>query len=146
MIQHSRGGDIQRRRREFEAMERQEALLVIDLAAVPRWSKKVRGKWVEDTKGDAVKSRFVATEVAYMAREDVHAGTPGLKAARLILSLAAARGHKIAIYDIVAAFIHAPMDELVVVYPPSGTLPAGKVFVLLKALRLHFDPAGASAV
>ena len=85
-------------------------------------------------RGNSVKSRFVATEVAHYVREDVYAGTPGLKAVRLLISLAAARGWKISVFDVVAAFIHAPIDELVVLLPPRGMLPEDSVFVLQEAL------------
>ena len=57
-------------------------------------------------------------EVARDVRHDVHAGTPALKALRMIVSLAATRDGKhrprsIAFYDIVAAFVHASIDEVV---------------------------------
>ena len=122
------------RRRELLAMEEQEALLAVPLGAVPRGARKARAKWVEDVRGDSVKSRFVATEVAHCVREDVYAGTTGRKAVRLLLSLAASRGWKVSVFDVVAAFIHAPIDELVVLLPPRGMLPEDSVFVLQKAL------------
>ena len=90
-------------------------------------------------KDDRVKSRFVAAEVARDVRYDVHAGTPPLKALRTIISLAATRGGKrnprsVAFYDIVAAFVHASIDEVVAVYPSDGLLDRGECFLLLKAL------------
>ena len=51
----------------------------------------VRGKSVDDMKNGRVKSRFVAAEVARDGRYDVHAGTPALKALRIIVSFAATR-------------------------------------------------------
>ena len=67
--------------------------------------------------GGRVKSRFVAAEVARDVRHDVHAGTPALKALRMIVSLAATRDgmhrpRSKAFYDIVAAFVHASIDEV----------------------------------
>ena len=68
----------------------------------------------------------------------MHAGTPGLKALRMIVSLAATRGgrhhpHSVSFYDIVAAFVHAGIDEVVVVLPPDDLLRRDECFLLLKA-------------
>ena len=84
-------------------------------------------------KNGRVKSRFVAAEVARDVRYDVHAGAPALKALRMIVSLAATRDGKhrprsIAFYDIVAAFVHASMDEVVESFSPRR--PAGERRVL----------------
>ena len=72
-----------------------------------------------------VKCRFVAAEVARDVRHDVHAGTSALKAVRMIVSLAATRDGRhrprsIAFYDIVAAFVHASIGEVVGVVPQEG--------------------------
>ena len=86
----------------------------------------VRGRFVDDMKiGRRVKSRFVAAEVARDVRYDDHEGTPALKALRMIVSLAATRDGKhrprsIAFYDIVAAFVHASIDEVVGVVPKTA--------------------------
>ena len=66
-------------------------------------------------------------------RHDAHAGTQALKALRMIVSLAATRDGKhrprsIVLYGIVAAFVHASIDEVV------GLLERGECFLLLKAL------------
>ena len=66
----------------------------------------VKGKFLDDARGDEVKSRFVAQEVAYEVRDELHAGTPGLKVLRVLISMAAMQGQCLAIYDIVAAFLH----------------------------------------
>ena len=78
-------------------------------------------------KGELVKSRFVAAEVARDVRYDVHTRTPALKALKMILSLAATRDGKrrpcsVALHDIVAAFVHATIHEVVAVLPPDGLL------------------------
>ena len=80
-------------------------------------TKMVRGRFVDDMKIGRVKSRFVAAEVARDVRHDVHAGMPALKALRMIVSLAATRDGRhrprsIVFYDIVAAFVHASIDEV----------------------------------
>ena len=84
-------------RRELDEMVGQGVFLVIPLSAAPRDAKRIGGKWVEDekTSEEDVKSRFCATEVAHGVREDVHAGTPGMKAVRLLLAMAALRRHQV---------------------------------------------------
>ena len=72
-------------------------------------------------------------------RHDVHAGTPALKALRMIVSLAAThdgrhRPRCTVFYDIVAALVHASIDEVVGVVPQEGMLERGECFMLLKAL------------
>ena len=81
-------------------------------------------------KNDRVESRFVAAEVARDVRHDVRAGTPALKALRMIVSLAAPRDGKhrprsIVFYDITTAFVQASMDEVVGVVPHHHRDPAG---------------------
>ena len=56
--------------------------------------------------------------MARHVRHDVHAGTPALKALRMIVSLAATRDGRhrprsIVFYDVVAAFVHTRIDEVV---------------------------------
>ena len=82
------------------------------------WSlTKVRPKWLQDMRGDAVKARFVAQEVAYGERDDDFAGTPPLAVARTLLALAASRNSKetrySGLFDITGAFLHSPIDELI---------------------------------
>ena len=91
----------------------------------------MRSKWVDRVKGTGVKSRFCATEVAYDARGDTHAGTPPLSAIRFLLSSAATkrrgRYRCVAIHDITCAFLHASMEgetPVVIVLPP-GMGPPG---------------------
>ena len=79
-----------------------------------------------------MKSRLVATEVAYGNRDDCFAGTPPLKALRLVVSLAASRGTRIAFFDVVAAFVHVLIDELVILLLPDGR-GQGRTAVLYKA-------------
>ena len=81
-----------------------------------------------------VQSRFVAAEVATDVRHDVHAGRRALKAARMIVSLAATREGRhrprIVFYDISAAFVHASIDEV----GGCSLLEKEECFLLLKAL------------
>ena len=62
-----------------------------------------------------------------------------MKALRLIVCLAATRDGRhrprsVVFYDIVAAFVHASIDEVVGVVPQEGLLERGECFLLLKAL------------
>ena len=127
------------RERELGALCSQIALFVIPRTALSPGTKMVRGRFVDDMKNGRVKIRFVAAEVARDVRHDVHAGTPALKALRMIVSLAATRDGKyrprsMAFYDIVAAFVQASIDEVVGVVPQDGLLETGECFLLLKAL------------
>ena len=49
----------------------QDALFVIPRTALPRGTKMVRGRFVDDMKNTRVKSKFVAAEVARDVRHDV---------------------------------------------------------------------------
>ena len=78
--------------------------------------KIARGKFVENMQGELVNSRFVAAEVARDVSCDVCAGTPALKALRMILSLAATRDGKrrvrsVALCDIVAKSVRAQLQS-----------------------------------
>ena len=128
------------RERELGTLCSQNSLFVIPRTALSPGTKMVRGRFVDDMKNGRVKSRFVAAEVARDVRHDVHAGTPALKMLRMIVSLAATRDGKhrprsIAFYDIVAAFVHASIDEVVGGFPQDGLLEKGECFLLLKALN-----------
>lgn len=106
---------------------------------VPEWTdqpgKAVKGKWVDTRRPDGVRSRLVAMEIAFDARNDTHAGTPPLVLTRLILSRAASRkGRYVSIYDVTCTFLHADMDESIFVKLPAGLCPPGFKAKLLKAL------------
>ena len=70
------------RGRELGALCSQNALFVIPKTALSPGTKMARGRFVDEKK-----SRFVAAEVARDVRHDVHAGTPALKALRMIALL-----------------------------------------------------------
>ena len=71
--------------------------------------------------------------MAYGSRDDCFADSPPLKAMRLVVSLAATRRRRLAFFDVVAAFVHAVIDVLVILLLPGG-LGAGCTAVLHKAL------------
>ena len=87
---------------------------------------------VEDNKGDIVRSRFVAKQVAYNQRDDVSQSTPALLIFRLLLSIAVSiapifcgSAVVLSCSDISVALFHAVMDELVCVHPPRDLVPPG---------------------
>ena len=87
----------------------------------------VKGGWVENNKGDIVRSRFVAKQ-----RDDVSQTTPALLIFRLLLSIAVSiapifcgSAVVLSVWDIFVAFFHAVMDELVYVHPPRDMVPPG---------------------
>ena len=80
----------------------------------------MKGDFVDDNKGDIVRSRFVAKQVAYDPTDDVSQSTPALLVFRLLLSIAASDASifggspvVLSVWDISVAFFHAVMDELV---------------------------------
>ena len=101
----------------------------------------MKGGWVEDNKGDIVRSRFVAKQVAYDQRDDVGQATLALLIFRLLLSIAVAIapifcGSAVVLsgWDISVAFFHAVMDELVYVLPPRDMVPPGWCWKLRKSM------------
>lgn len=89
---------------------------------------------MEDYRGDAVRSRFVAKQVAYEKRTDVSQSTPALLVFRLKMSLAASSaplfqrgggGGVIGVWGTSIAFFHSRMDEHMYVHPPKDLAPAG---------------------
>ena len=79
------------------------------------------------------------------------AGTPALKALKMILSQAAAREESVdravALYDIVAAFVHVTTDEVVVVLPPEGFAGTRSVLLPVESTERHsksFEEAAAT--
>ena len=127
------------RERELTTLCSQDAIIVIPRTAPRSGTKTVRGRFVDDMKKDRVKSRFVAAEVARDVRHDVRAGTPALKALRMIVSLAATRDGKHrprskVFYNVTAAFVHASIHEVVGVIPQDGLLEKGECFLLLGEL------------
>ena len=116
-----------RPRKELATLCAQEALFVIPRSALKRGTKTVRRKICKDMKGELVKNRFVAAEVASDVRYDVQAGTPASKALTMIIHLAATCGSKrrprsLALCGIVAAIAYATIDELVTVLTADGLM------------------------
>ena len=132
---------VEARIKELEHMRVHRVFEVVNLSDV-RHVKKVKAKCLQDWKGDIIKARLVAMEIAYDARDDVHAGTPPLAAIRLIIiSLAASRTglngaaalRKVCQFDIMAALIHAFIKAWMVIIPPKEIVEPGEGLWLLKA-------------
>ena len=111
------------RRKQLQALAEQKAIILVPHDFPLAGAKRIRSKWLDDysSSGTEVKSRLVATEVACGNRDDCCAGTLPLKALRLVVSLAASRGRRIAFFDVVAALMHALIDELVILLLPRRT-------------------------
>ncbi len=103
----------------------------------------VKGDWVEDNKGDVVRSRFVVKQIAYDYRDDVSQSTPALLVFRMMLAFASSKcpllktgsNFFIAIWDISVAFMHATIDELIFVHPPKDLVPPGFCWRLKRAMN-----------
>ena len=143
-VQGTRSSELLDRRPEEEGGAKdlttrsgQEALSVIPRSALQRGTKIARDKFVEAMKSELVNSRFMAAEVARDVRYDVYAGTPALKALRMIFSIAAMRDGKrrprcVALYVIMAAFVHTTIDAVVAVLALDGLLERDECFLLLQ--------------
>ena len=72
------------RQKEIDSIARHE---VVELLTTSECKQEthVKGGWVENNKGDIVRSRFVAKQVAYDQRDDVSQTTPALLIFRLLL-------------------------------------------------------------
>ena len=88
--------------------------------------------WWEDHKGDEVRCRLVATQLAIGERLDVMQSTPPLMVARLFLAIVSLRVAEnegndwvFGFWDVSVAFYHTTIQELVYVHPQRGTCPLG---------------------
>ena len=118
----------------YKAVDRTEAQQDPD-------GKFIKTRWVKTNKGDEVRCRFVAQEIAAGdPRSDLFAGTPPLFAARLLVSLAAMnhhRGWRILGLDVACAFLYADCVRKLYIELPEMDKEAksgNKVGLLLKAL------------
>ena len=109
--------------------------------------KIVRSRWVDGWKAlpddeHGVRSRCVAQEINNGPRDDVYAGTPPLKAHRIVLSSAATRrpgspNHTklVARYDVSVAFFHAKGTGGIAVIPPKDVYDGEHLWYLNKAMN-----------
>ena len=103
----------------------------------------VKGDWVEDNKGDVVRSRFVVKQIAYYYRDDVSQSTPALLVFRMMLAFASSNcpllktgsNLYIGIWDIIVAFMHPTIDELIFVHPPEDLVQLGFSWKLKSAMN-----------
>ena len=121
-------------RKQLGSLKEQKAVILMPPDFPLARAKRIRRNCLDDCTagGTEVKSRLVATEVAYCSRDECFAGAPP-KALRLEVSVAASRGRRLAYFDVVAAFVRAPIDELAIFLWPRG-LGQGHTAVLHKAL------------
>ena len=128
------------RQKEIDSIARHEVVELVKTSAC-KHGVHVKGGWVEDNKGDIVRSRFVAKQVPYDQRDDVSQTTPTLLVFRLLLSIAVSiapifcgSAVVLSMWDISVAFFHAVMDELVCVYPRRDMVPPGWCWNLRKSM------------
>jgi hypothetical protein len=77
--------------------------------------------WVDEWRGDLVRSRACVRQYKEEKRDDVFAATPETSFTRFVLSEAASNeGWAVLILDVSVAFMHARLDEEIVVKPPPG--------------------------
>ena len=120
------------RQKEIDSIARHEVVDLVKMSECKQGGAHVKGDFVDDNKGDIVRSRFAATQVAYDPRDDVSQSTPALLVFRLLLSIAASAASifggspvVLSVWDISVAFFCAVMDELVYVHPPRNLVPPG---------------------
>ena len=113
---------------------------VFELTEPPTDQRVLSTGWVHRWKGDTVKSRLVVRgfERLFTGAETC-AATPALTTLFLMINYALSTGLSKATGDVSTAFLHASLNELVYVQPPTeirGTVhaPTGKVLRLKKAL------------
>ena len=106
-------------RKQLRALEDQKAIILVPHDFPLARAKRIRSKWLDDCTsiGAEVKSRLVATEMAYGNRDDC---------------FAASRGRRLAFFEVVAAYVHALIDELVILLL-LGRLGQGRTAVLHEA-------------
>ena len=128
------------RQKEIDSIARHEVVELVKTSECKQ-GIHVKGGWVEDNKGDIVRSRFVSKQVAPDQRDDVSQTTPALLIFRLLLSIAVSiapifcgSAVVLSVWDISVAFFHAVMDELVYVHPPRDMVPPGWCWKLRKSM------------
>ena len=97
-----------------------------------RGGSHVHAKWLQDHKGDEVRCRLVATQLALGERLDVTQSTPPLMLAWLLLAIVSLRVDEnethdrvIGLWNVPVALYHAKLEESVYVHGPRGTCPCG---------------------
>ena len=92
--------------------------------------------WVEEYRGDEVRARLCVRQYKVEARDDVFSGTPDSWIARFqIRRCAADRDRAIAIIDISVAFMHADIEEHIIVKVPPGVTSKTGYWKLKKAVN-----------
>ena len=105
-------------------------------------SPVIDSRWVEHWKGEIVRNRLVARELAGGdERLDVFAATAGRRSVKLVVSRASTTrkcdGHTRrapGIFDFCVAFFHADLDEDLCLRLPKGLAPEGYVGQLKRAI------------
>jgi len=104
----------------------------------PAGVKPLSGRWVEDKLPDGTyKMRWTARgyEQGLTGFEDHYAGTPAHGLLRTLLIVACLKGLSVAFGDCAQAFLQAPLQEAVWIWPPpEACVPEGHAWRCLKAM------------
>ncbi len=122
------------RRKEIATLEASKAFIKVPRdMAIQRGKKIIPTRWLDVNKAgndeeDDIRSRCVAKEIARDARDDLFAGTPGLEAVRLLLSLLASSNggavpnRRLMVLDIKRAFLNANATRELYIELPEEAL------------------------
>ena len=111
--------------KELKHMQDHDVFEVVWLSDVKSLTK-MRSKCLEDTTGSVVKAKFVAQQVAYRERDDVFAGTRHVRMLPHCWHWQPAETRKKPGTSDCSAFVHSPVDELIVIIPPAGIVQPGQ--------------------
>ena len=124
-----------------QACREREINNIMEFEAVEESTWEQGGKvleltWVEEWRGDEVRSRLCVRDYATTKRTDLFSPTPDSFFSRLQLRrLSCARPRAALLVDITTAFMHAKTDELVKVRVPPGIRSKTGYWKCLKALN-----------
>ncbi len=103
---------------------------------MPTEHKVLGTRWVNNWKGDDVRSRLVVQgcQQALDTTADIFAASPSLTTLMTLISIAVAKDWTMSTGDVSTAFLHADLTEEVYVRPFAELAKPGHVWKLLKAL------------
>ena len=90
--------------------------------------KVIDSRLVIKEKGDGIaKSRLCAKDFAHTKRDDLYVPTPSPATVRTLLTRAHRRGWDTCLTDFVQAFLHAPIHDDKVIFPPPSVRPTSRM-------------------
>ena len=129
------------RQKEIDRIARHEVVELVKMSECKQGGAHVKGDFVDDNKGDIVRSRIVAKQVAYDPRDDVSQSTPALLVFRLLLSIAVSdasifggRAVVQSVWDVSVVFCPRGDGQAGIVHPPRDLVPPGWCWKLRKSM------------